>query len=684
MNIRDCIEKLKNKGKPLLKVGGSGSGKSTFGIVASKDSVTMEILKKRQGKGKGTLVSTHEIITNYDGIPDGHVLISGILKNADDDDKDDNELLGIALYNTTKELIKNQNIDFISVLKSKFKDALNRDSNETLAFRIKDIKNIENAVECFGIDEGEFNSKDFIQSLITLYADVNNDEEATKHNQDKASIFIKHFNKKYDASYVCIIKFWNYIISNLNHKIERVRDAIDSINENSYFDNGTNVFYLDIDNVNKDTDIVNTILNSERSSIEHYISDMTIYYKGAQELFDSIPKDYYTAIKENHKEYSVVHFIDTMGFFHNTSKILIEKQRIFSLLTTFHSLNLIIFIDSNLGVIDKNSIECIKDFLRECLKTVNVYVVFTKYDILLHDELNRVESNPFIFNSKDIRNNPQVIDNADNIINGIVDGFKSEISNTSKINLNFYKVGYPTTIDIQQVLLRNKNDYWSQLLKLLTDVANNFDGKSYETKIKTIDENSIDFFPNYQKIYDYSEIFKDISKCIMLCEGPLTIHWSTIEALKKHWSEDGESNISYAGGDKTGYARLEALFVNYIKNIFGNNAMLDSVSFKVDIFSLLRSDVKKKAEEELQWYIKTYLRKDFVKTLYKKAFNIYKEKTPQPLYYTDEIDAILHATKDNYFYYTNIPFHDNLIKCYKESLVICVNNFIKERCIDIY
>ena len=684
MQIRDCIDKLKNKGKPLLKVGGSGSGKSTFGIVASKDSVTMEILKKRQGKGKGTLVSAHEIITDYDGIPDGHVLVSGILRNADDSDKDDNELLGIALYNTTKELIKNPNIDFVGVLKNKFKDTLNKDSNETLAFRIKSIENIENAVECFGIDDGEFNHNDFIQSLITIYADANNDEEAIRYNQDKTGIFTKHFKKKYDASDNCIMKFWDYILSSLNNKIERVRIAIDNINENSYFDRQTNVFYLDIDNANKDTEIVNTLLNSERSSIEHYISDMTIYYKGKNELFNNIPKEYYTAIKENDKEYSVIHFIDTMGFFHNTSKITIEKQRIFSLLTTFHSLNLIIFIDSNLGVIDKNSIESIKDFLRECVKSVNVYVVFTKYDILLHNELNRVDSNPFILNSNDMRNNPQVIQNADAVVKSIEDSFMNVVTSESKVHLNFYKVGYPTTMDIQQVLLRNKNDYWSQLLKLLIDVANNSNGRSYETVIKSIDESDIEFTANYQKIYDYSEIFKDISKCIMLCEGSLSIHWSTVEALKNHWGNDGESNVSYAGGDTTGYARLEALFVNYIKNIFNNNAMLDSVSFKVDIFNVLQGDNKKKAEEELQWYIKTYLKKEFVKTLYKDAFNCYKNKHPQPLYYTDELDAILHVTKDNYFYYTNIPFNDNLIKCYKESLVFCINSFIRERCIDVY
>ena len=684
MQIKDYIDKLKNKGRPLLKVGGSGSGKSTFGIVAAKDTVTMEILKKRQGKGKGTLVSTHEIITDYDGIPDGHVLVSGILRNADDRDKDDNELLGIALYHTTKELIKNPSIDFIGVLKNKFKDTLNKDSNETLAFRIKDIENIENAVECFGIDDGEFKCNDFIQSLITIYADANNDEETIKYNQDKTSIFTKYFKKKYDASHNCIVKFWEFILSSLNNKIDKVRIAINSINDNSYFDRETNVFYLDIDDANKDTEIVNTILNSERSSIEHYISDMTIYYKGKPELFNNIPKEYYTAIKENGKEYSVIHFIDTMGLFHKTSQIRIEKQRIFSLLTTFHSLNIIIFIDSNLGVIDKNSIESIKDFLRECVKTVNVYVVFTKYDVLLHNELNRTELNPFLLHLDDIRNYPRAVENAESVVKSIEESFNSVVSNTSNVNLSFYKVGYPTTKDIQIVLLRNKNDYWSQLLKLLTDVANHFNGKSCETLIRTIDENSIEFTANYQKLYDYSEIFKDISKCIMLCEGTLSIHWSTIEALKTHWGEEGESNVSYAGGSATGYARIEALFVNYIKNIFNNNTMIDSVSFKVDIFNLLRGENKQKAEEELKWYIKTYLKKEFVKMLYKDVFNLYKDKHPQPLYYTEELDAILHITKDNYFYYTNIPFHDNLIKCYKESLVKCVNSFIKERCVEVY
>ncbi|MBR1455381.1 MAG: hypothetical protein IJ593_12190, partial [Lachnospiraceae bacterium] len=275
------IKNLVGRGRPILLLGATGSGKSRLTRSIISDNC-QKIIKLREGNGMMTVESSEIAVSP--NIPEDSIVIYGKIDYAE---KyllyDENELLCDLLYYSTKSYV-----DATNKYKSKdealtaFERALDEEIDRKvlgcedyfkLAFKIKNSNGIKEKLKNL------IKKFDIVQlKAIYLNTFLNNKGQYIKE------FFKDEINKKTLLDYKLtenIDDFWSLIIDSYNSMCDELFDKISSFNKSKNIktdlDTDKKEFAICVSDLDIDNELVRNKITSGTNSISHFIKDFSIY-----------------------------------------------------------------------------------------------------------------------------------------------------------------------------------------------------------------------------------------------------------------------------------------------------------------------------------------------------------------------------------------------------------------------
>lgn len=689
------LSKIIGKGEPIPIIGGTGHGKSTVinSLIDQTDDGTIELANLRIANGKGTVESTDILLTNHPSVPKSSIVINGKFKNVSEKTVfDDNEMLVSILYLSTKDYynaVNKNNVDPNEAYERGLNSYLfekigsNKD-NTSLSYRLRNIYAQE--IATIGKSLYKFNP----ETLNRVFVEMKS-KNATS-SKDEIDIFktmLLEYSHSIPELDEAIKGFWSAITDIFNSMCVDYLNKIDEFNAVKGYEykrkDSDKSFELVIDKNDKDTEIVQILLNSEDRATEFLTENFTICINIDFNKFNC-DLNYFHVINENGNNYYAIRLIDTMGLFHKDgTKIRDEKERIVDICSKTHCSNVIFAVKAGKDAIVKDSLDAFVDFVKNSKKNINIFIVYTHFDEYLSSLMNPSNNQ---FKRRSVKDKGQVFDSAEVGIKQIYEEFVFD-SNNSNINsskkpilLGYTISSYWTYDDEINNLIESKGyDYTNATINLIRKIANNNSKQKFVIH-KVPDKPYVIAF-NEKNSLNVKDIYTNIIFNKDLCNNMYTsVHWKTAESAIESWCSYGDKFISEAKGRETGYSKIETNFVEYIRNfvstlVLKNLGVIDT-GWKIDSID----DEDRDFIGELYIYLKNNLGRNVAKILGNTIYNNIKFS----YYHTSMFRDMISNLQLDYFMYPDIKISEQskLYQVLALGLHKTINDFIDCKCIEVY
>jgi len=665
------------KGEPIVKIGATGSGKTTLDEVLACQNSTQELLQIREAEGKGSLITTEIVITDDENVPDDGVIIYGeIRRKKIADITDDNDLFGNIMYEAAKELMRGTEDKYKSKIKETLDYYLTHPSNDSLAYQIKDIddktkQRLQNLL--FEFD------KSIIQKIYNEMLAKN-----PKKRQNGKQIFINLMSTEIKNQEI-IRKLWDLIVEIINSDIEKFKTYIINKQDNAYIDDNDNniKFMVYVTTNESDEKIRNFILKSEYGSKEYLFDKLTIIFRGRKELFDNEFKNLITVAEVDGKEIHIIRFIDTQGILHPIGATVdSEVERIIDILSLYHCRHIILVCNSCISNTQKDSDSVIEKLMQNCKIELNIHVLYTHLDQKLSTEnIHNAGANKFS------RRNDKIdwSSTYEKVVkeqNDKIENFKTFLNNNKGKRKPIFKsinrAGLYTNIEkLDDLLEQNGNSYNCAIDEVLKSIYFEIQRDEHKIKVSYTDDSIFKELFNSNEFINVESLFNNLIEC----KGK-KLYASTVRACINHWIKYGSTHNSTVKPNPYNYQNINTEFVYEIRNITRNiikdiniNILEDIVCDNADKNRFIKL-VNCAFKENLGRYIACTIGSD----AYNKGF-CYDENYH---YQYTRFERMLNFVQTYYFAAGKIQIKDKLISAINIAIDKCILEIINTKCIVVY
>lgn len=676
----DAVSKLRGKGSCIIKVGPTGSGKSTLDGSLTDDEDVQEILQIREADGKGSLITANIMVTNHPDIPVGGIIVDADIKKIGMDDvNDEGDLLGEVLYVAAAEYKKNPSKNvFNSKVEKVFDNCLIEPANNSLAYKLKDV-----------VAEDIIEIKKYIQSvniksIMAVYEETVT--HAPKKTQATRIIFLNIIKNSLELREFWT-GFWQLIIDVINRDEERLiklladagADVVTDEDENSHF-------LIQFDKEDIDTDVLNILLKSEDKSKEYFISNLSIIYRGCNEIFNNANVDTLKVAELNGEEIYCLHLVDTQGLFHSSGvKPREEYERIVNLLSTYHSNTVILTINSDVDNTVKDSYEAIRMLLAETTRSIDIYILYTYWDGYMKKISKDVGSRRgrFSFDNRTAIDWNSVYEKATQKQEELTETFRNAICQNNAKNKPIIRGTFKAALltdnssEMEQKLYDEAVCYPLAMSNLITCILKQeaMIGPKYRV---TDVENIYTFNPN-----GMSQSIRALYRGMVVDCKNLRLYASTVRACVHKWKNCGTEHKSDIAENAYGFRNIRTAFVQEIRNL--GVPMLGKIV--IDTSCVLDSDKSEAFKIALETYFKENLGREIAKAIgeesYKGGFN----SGELGLYQYEYFNNMITYTQNHFFRGEQLVFGEDteeLSNTIKSAIDKCLKYFIDSRCIEVY
>ncbi|MCR4944146.1 MAG: hypothetical protein K5986_06765, partial [Clostridium sp.] len=375
INFKDIIIRNLGKGEPIVKIGATGSGKTTLDEVLALSPETQELLQIREAKGKGSLITTEVIATDDQLVPEKGLLAYGKMKKkAVADVSDDNTLFGNIMYSAAKELIQGSEEKYELKISETLDYYLNHPANDSLAYQIRGMS-----------EEIKKQMKDLLcrfekPVIKKIYNEMiaKNPKKGSKGKQ----IFTDLMSVE-QRNQTVISDLWNLVVNIINTDIEEFKNDLLEKGERAYIcDDGLNIeFMVYITTSQNDEKLRNFILKSEYGSKEYLFQKLSLIFRGREDLFKNKFRDLTAVGEVDGRAIHVIRLIDTQGILHPLGATVdSEVSRLIDIFSLYHCNHVILVSNSYINNTQKDSNSVIEKLLQECKSELNIHVLYTHFD----------------------------------------------------------------------------------------------------------------------------------------------------------------------------------------------------------------------------------------------------------------------------------------------------------------
>ena len=683
------LSNLIEKGDPIVIIGISGSGKSTFIVQTANSQSVRKILRRRLAHGKGTLCDTKIIVSDYDGLPNDAIILTGQLKKYTGlDVNQENKLLGWIVYMAIKDYYKDNNnsedyktFAYTENLLKYLKEKIERSENDTTEFQLKNAGD-----ETLKLIIEPLYSMD-IRFLGSLYEENLNDIIKSKSTETKIKSFTDLLVRRASSDEklkICIQQFWENIAEHINYNIRCIKDKIDTYNLiHDYTPNikDDNTIELIVTENDINNEMVDGFLNGEKKGNELYVDDLTIIYKN-NEMFSNNDMNKFAVMEIGNKIIHNLCLIDTKGLFHSqevTSED--EKERIIDIAERYHCDKIIFTSNANVDVMVKNGMSAILQFYKNSKKNIKTYFLLTHFDeLLLNVKRHHIEEDWALDGFEKDAFEVALADLQKDIDYALEDNpSKQKPKKPICITCGMLCGDAGASYSIDDVINSNECSYNATLDFILNDIQRDSNKITYKIKNES-DLKCYIQVPGGK--YDFTKIVLNLLDCRNDCEDISPIHpsWKTVEAIRRHWKYEGMEFESKARGLDSGYSKTSSYFVREIRN-FVDNSLCDKVSIDVNGLSLLNEEQKQSLKKDLESYLKRELSTEVVKKIYNA---LEKDTDDFHISHYTYLRELLYNLQIKYFQYKHMYLMQDFIFAYHSAVQKCKIDFINQKCVEVY
>ena len=605
------VKILSGRGKNILIVGPTGVGKThlTNSIFPSALKTYLNI---REGEGLATLNTTTIILSDYIGLNENELIVTGKISYIDKFDRniisECEKLLLDLIYEPVKAAEKivvktgdwaSAYDEFKKLIETQIDNLKMYNDNTTLSYKLKCIENYDSILKV-NILSGDIDINEMAKTLIDIYKRskslVNGDDIKRVFIDEiatKASLYVPSDGDKMQYSQNSgdnlVRKLLDVVVDSAvgiyNAASDEFLNTIFSSNDAS-IDEGRN-FILIVNKLNyeKNAGLLKKIIGVSNDDKGYFVEEPTIYAKkdfkdilndGSDEL-----NDYYKTFVESGVEYHSMKIIDTQGLFHKNEEIDNECERIIDLLAKYQCNDIIYVISSKNDALTKKAKEVLQHLKNSCKKNINVNLAVTHLDEKILSKLSNISDGDFDDIDADGLNTESIVSD---IINEQNEELYEELIKDNKpgkvlIDFNISYFSYPTHKANIDQKIKGLYDYNSNANRLLYKVAKN--SRTYHIELKSDElpvldinkmiDNIVGNDANSPTVYDVSSIYINMGiNYYMLFGTPkkpaLRIHHRTYSEALVCWKYYACKFKSMAQGVSTGYAAIETYFVEYIRS----------------------------------------------------------------------------------------------------------------------
>lgn len=678
--VIDAVNKLRGKGSCIIKVGPTGSGKSTLDGSLTDDEVVQDLLQTREADGKGSLVAANIMITNHPDIPrEGIIVDADVKKMGMAEVNDDGELLGDILYVATSEYKKNPSKElFCSKIEKVFDKCLLESANDSLAYKLKYVS-IEDIVKI----------KKHIQS-VNISSIMATYEETVACTPKKAMATRKIFvDTLKNNPELCefIRDFWKLIIDAINRDEEKLIQLLDDAGaEVTTDENKNNHFSILFGKEDIGTDVLNILLKSEDKSKEYFISDLSIIFRGNDEIFKNANVDTLKVAELNGKDVYCLHMVDTQGLFHSSGvKPREEYERIVDLLSAYHSNTMILTINSDVDNTVKDSYEAIKLLLAEATRSIDIYILYTYWDGYMKKMSQNANGSRgrFGFDDRTAIDWDSVYEKAVQKQEELTESFRNTISQNNAKNKPVIKGTFRAAL---------LTDNSSEMEKKLFDefvfyplAMSNLIGSILKQealvgpKYRVTDAVNICSFNADGMRQSVKALYRGM---VVDCKN-LRLYASTVRACVRKWTKSGSEHKSDIAENAYGFKNIRTAFVQEIRNL--GVPMLGKIV--IDTSCVLDSDKSEAFKTALETYFKDNLGREIAMAIGEKSYKGGFESGDLGLYQYEYFNNMITYTQNHFFRGEQLVFGADtkeLSDTIRGAIDKCLKHFIDSRCIEVY
>ena len=676
----EAVSKLRGKGSCIIKVGPTGSGKSTLDGSLTDDEVVQELLQTREADGKGSLTSANIMVTNHPDIPRQGIIVDADLKKMGMSDvNDDGELLGEVLYVVAAEYKKNPSENlFCSKVEKVFDNCLLEPANDSLAYKLKhvateDIVKIKKCIQSVNIS-----------SIMAVYEETI--ARTPKKTQATRKIFVDTMRNNPELSEF-IREFWQLIIDAINRDGKKLIELlVDTGAEVTADEDGNNHFSILFGKEDIDTEVLNMLLKSEDQSKEYFITNLYIIFRGYDEIFKNANVDTLKVAELNGKDVYCLHMVDTQGLFHSSGvKPREEYERIVDLLSAYHSNTVILTINSDVDNTVKDSYEAIRLLLAEATRSIDIYILYTYWDVYMKKMSKDANSSRgrFGFKNRTSIDWNSVYEKAVQKQEELTESFRSAISQNNAKNKPVIRGTFRAALltdnssDMEKKLYDEFVFYPFAMSSLIGSILKQeaIAGPKY----RVTDAVNICSFDADGMRQSVRALYRGM---VVDCKN-LRLYASTVRACVRKWTKSGSEHKSDIAENAYGFRNIRTAFVQEIRNL--GMPMLSKIV--IDTSCVLESDKSEAFKKALETYFKDNLGREIAMEIGEASYKGGFQSGELGLYQYEYFNNMINYTQNHFFRGEQLVFGSDtkeLSDTIRGAIDKCLKHFIDSRCIEVY
>lgn len=688
-NTVESINKIISKGDHIVVSGTTESGKSTgIGFFAMSDAVRA-LMSMREASGKGSIIETHIVVTDYKDIPvDRMIIRSKVHKSHVATHSDDNEFLGKILYNAVRKCDQGcTDEEYENQIRKALDSELDAPSNESLAYKLKkisgdELNEIVARIMAFSHDK-------MLMHLTEAKAKFEERGYSPKsRSKVEPRIFKELLSEKHEFS-EALNEFWDSVIASLNNQAAALLDRLEMAG--AIITDERDGFTISLGIEDYDSDIANLLLKSENMSMEYLFSDMFIIFRGNESLFSGSYKKYLAVSEENGEEIHCLSIVDTMGLFHSAGATAEEEaERVIDLIAKNHSNKLLLVVNSDVTDTVKDGYEAIKGMIGKLNREIEIYILYTHWDKYLTNEANKSKAG----NRRGRTDTPidweKLFADAEACQAELTNSFADCISSSGKakpVIVGTYKaaliLGEGTRAE--NVLLAHEVDYENSVKNIVDDILASVYKKGPKYRVKDGMLEGCSVIPE-DRSFDVKKLYRNM---VVDCKGHK--YWApSVRAVCTKWRFYGIKHDSDIKENEYGFINIHSVFVEDMRN-FAMGVLNNTKSVTIDLSKyVVETDKVKEVEELVLQYLKEgqNFGKEFAKIIGAESFEKGFKRNPGFCYQYERLTDMLQHTQENFFKGETIkiasPEADLVVECLQRALDKCITDFINAKCIEVY
>lgn len=674
----NAVEKLNGKGDATCIIGPTQNGKSTSLGAFSPNEVVQDILAIRESDGKGGTVLADIQVTDHPDIPEEVVVVSAKISNIGMTNvNDDGVFLTDVLYPALSDYKRNPDeASFKKSIEKNYRLKIDKPANNSLGYKIKNT-DVEAQEELLRVMQ----SVD-IQSAYSVF------EEANANEYKGAEVTRRFYRILKDNAALkgFIDEFWSTVIRIINIDAGKLKAEL--IAAGAIF-RDEDAFSIIVGEEALGTAWLNHLLKSEDNSKEYFLENLSLVFRGCEEIFNEETKDAFKVSEENGVDIHCLHLVDTQGLFHaNGATVTEEADRIIDMISASHATSVILVITANVNNTTKDGYEAIRLFLSKATKKIRVYILFTHWDDFLRQEdkkgIAEAKKKPrFAFGEAVEVDWNKLYDSAKAKEDEKVKSLEEAVAlNTAKNKPSIIKVFDAANLtdasSPSEQLLFGKRVYYPLAIEdIVAEMA--CQEKIIGSKYRVSTNKDICTISLKGMTQSIRALYRDM---VVNCKTN-RLYPSTVRACVNKWRFSGAEHKSDVAENAYGFRNITTAFVPEIRNL--GIAVMNKVTINTEC--VLGEDRKLEFEESLRSYLKECLGREIAKVIGQDSYVNGFMSGPYGLYQYEYFTNMITYTQNNYFCGEQLSFGPSTkkLECkIAEALSNCTKNFIDARCIEVY